>query len=339
MATFSNDANERKDRPMRSCLPLVLLACLLVTPEPAAAGKPTKPASPPPAKAKSEQPSCASLLRLPQNVTLATLSNGLTVIVQENHMAAVATVRSFVKNTGSAYESKNLGAGLSHVLEHVVAGGSTSHRTEKEIEHECGHVDRHDDVLHRLSRQKYPGRHRVDRRRHAAREVRALRVCAGVDGRAAGAGRRRSRSRPRALESALADDLHHASRPPPHRRLSRRAERHDEPDDHGFLPQALRAQQSDLRGGRRREHATGARSGGQAVYGHAAEPRDVRSLRGRAGAAFAPRGLYGNGRCHLRSGAGLAHGETFAPGFIRPRRGRLHSRRGGELAAGRAAEV
>ena len=49
-------------------------------------------------------------------------------------MAPVATVRCFVKNTGSAYEGKNLGAGLSHVLEHVVAGGSTTHRTEKEIE-------------------------------------------------------------------------------------------------------------------------------------------------------------------------------------------------------------
>jgi zinc protease len=81
-----------------------------------------------------ETPHCDSLLRLPDDVTLATLSNGLTVIVQENHVAPVATVRCFVKNTGSAYEGKNLGAGLSHVLEHVVAGGSTSHRTEKEIE-------------------------------------------------------------------------------------------------------------------------------------------------------------------------------------------------------------
>ncbi len=49
-------------------------------------------------------------------------------------MAPVATVRCFVKNTGSAYEGKNLGAGLSHVLEHVVAGGTTTHRTKEEIE-------------------------------------------------------------------------------------------------------------------------------------------------------------------------------------------------------------
>ena len=74
------------------------------------------------------------VLKLADEVTLATLSNGLTVIVQENHASPVATVRCAVKNTGSAYEGKNLGAGLSHVLEHVVAGGSTIHRDEKEIE-------------------------------------------------------------------------------------------------------------------------------------------------------------------------------------------------------------
>jgi zinc protease len=82
----------------------------------------------------SESPTRESVLQLPEAVTLATLSNGLTVIVQENHVAPVATVRCFVRNTGSAYEGKNLGAGLSHVLEHVVAAGTTTHRTEKEIE-------------------------------------------------------------------------------------------------------------------------------------------------------------------------------------------------------------
>ena len=75
-----------------------------------------------------------STRRLPNSVTLATLSNGLTVIVQENHVAPVATVRCYVKNTGSAFEGRHLGAGLSHVLEHVVAGGSTTRRSENEIE-------------------------------------------------------------------------------------------------------------------------------------------------------------------------------------------------------------
>ena len=92
------------------------------------------PAASPAAAGKPEPLRYTNLRRLPDEVTLATLSNGLTVIVQENHAAPVATVRCFVKNTGSAYEGKNLGAGLSHVLEHVVAGGTTTHRSEKEIE-------------------------------------------------------------------------------------------------------------------------------------------------------------------------------------------------------------
>lgn len=82
---------------------------------------------------RNEPARYTSVQRLPDDITLATLSNGLTVIVQENHFAPVATVRCFVKNTGSAYESKHLGAGLSHVLEHVVAGGTTTRRPEKEI--------------------------------------------------------------------------------------------------------------------------------------------------------------------------------------------------------------
>ena len=101
---------------------MMLAACLLLGLELAIVG------------AEPERPACVSFLRLPDNVTVASLSNGLTVIVQENHTAPVATVRCYVKNTGSAFEGKNLGAGLSHVLEHVAAGGSTTRRTEKEVE-------------------------------------------------------------------------------------------------------------------------------------------------------------------------------------------------------------
>ncbi len=71
---------------------------------------------------------------LPDQVTLAELDNGLTVIVQENHVAPVATVRCYVNQTGSAYEAQWLGAGISHVVEHIVSGGSTSQRTEAQIE-------------------------------------------------------------------------------------------------------------------------------------------------------------------------------------------------------------
>lgn len=75
----------------------------------------------------------ASRQSLGKGVTLARITNGLTVIVQENHSAPVATVRCYVRNTGSAYEGKDLGAGLSHMLEHLVAGGTTTKRTETQI--------------------------------------------------------------------------------------------------------------------------------------------------------------------------------------------------------------
>ena len=86
------------------------------------------------AKTVAAAPTYTRMEKLPGQITLATLSNGLTVIVQENHTAAVATVRCYVKNTGGAFESKYLGMGISHLLEHLVAGGTTTSRTEKEIE-------------------------------------------------------------------------------------------------------------------------------------------------------------------------------------------------------------
>lgn len=75
----------------------------------------------------------ASKQSLGKGVTLARITNGMTVIVQENHSAPVATVRCYVHNTGSAYEGRHLGAGLSHMLEHLVSGGSTKKRTETQI--------------------------------------------------------------------------------------------------------------------------------------------------------------------------------------------------------------
>ncbi len=102
----------------------VVAFCLLFLP---ASGLPA-------AEVKPAMPQFTSVRHLAENVTLASLDNGLTVIVQENHAAPVATVRCYVKNTGSAFEGRYLGAGLSHVLEHVVAGGTTVHHSEKEIE-------------------------------------------------------------------------------------------------------------------------------------------------------------------------------------------------------------
>jgi zinc protease len=61
---------------------------------------------------------------------VSVLRNGMTVIVKRVPSPAVA-VRGLV-GTGGVYEGKWLGGGLSHLLEHLVAGGSSERRTEAE---------------------------------------------------------------------------------------------------------------------------------------------------------------------------------------------------------------
>jgi zinc protease len=51
------------------------------------------------------------------------LPNGLTIIVQEDHSAPVASVQAWCA-TGSMYEDQHLGAGLSHILEHMLFKGT-----------------------------------------------------------------------------------------------------------------------------------------------------------------------------------------------------------------------
>ncbi len=52
-----------------------------------------------------------------------TLDNGLEIIVQEDHSSPVASVQVWV-DTGSIDEDKHLGAGLSHILEHMLFKGT-----------------------------------------------------------------------------------------------------------------------------------------------------------------------------------------------------------------------
>lgn len=63
-----------------------------------------------------------------------TYDNGLTVYLIHDPTASIVSVRTFV-NVGSATEKNYLGTGISHYLEHVVAGGSTTSRTEKTYKH------------------------------------------------------------------------------------------------------------------------------------------------------------------------------------------------------------
>ena len=61
---------------------------------------------------------------------VSVLRNGL-VVVAKRVPSPVCTVRGYCF-TGGVYEGKWLGGGLSHLLEHLVAGGSNGRRTEAE---------------------------------------------------------------------------------------------------------------------------------------------------------------------------------------------------------------
>lgn len=62
-------------------------------------------------------------VKVSSDTTVAELENGMTVIVKPIHTAPVVCVQSHVK-TGGLYEEKWLGAGLSHLVEHLVAKGA-----------------------------------------------------------------------------------------------------------------------------------------------------------------------------------------------------------------------
>jgi zinc protease len=59
------------------------------------------------------------------------LKNGLTLLVHQQPSAEVVSTQVFVR-AGSALEGKYMRAGLSHYLEHVVAGGTTRSFTEEQ---------------------------------------------------------------------------------------------------------------------------------------------------------------------------------------------------------------
>ena len=60
------------------------------------------------------------------------LKNGLTVLIREIHTSRVVSCQVFVK-AGSINEDEYFHGGLSHYLEHIVSGGTTSQLTEEEI--------------------------------------------------------------------------------------------------------------------------------------------------------------------------------------------------------------
>ncbi|MDF9831887.1 zinc protease [Ereboglobus sp. PH5-5] len=82
-----------------------------------------------PSKTKSDFDLLNTFWREP--VARTVLPNGLTVLVKPDHSAPVASVQVWVR-TGSIHEGENLGAGLSHYLEHMLFKG-TKRRAAREI--------------------------------------------------------------------------------------------------------------------------------------------------------------------------------------------------------------
>jgi len=80
---------------------------------------------------------------LPPGVRIATLENGLVVIVREDHSAPVVSAQAWCM-AGSVHEGKWLGAGLSHVLEHMLFKGTTTRsgtRIDQEVQEAGGYMN------------------------------------------------------------------------------------------------------------------------------------------------------------------------------------------------------
>jgi zinc protease len=80
---------------------------------------------------------------MPPGVVLTTLDSGLTVIVREDHSAPVVSAQAWCKS-GSVHEGPWLGAGLSHLLEHMLFKGTTTRagsRIDQEVQEAGGYMN------------------------------------------------------------------------------------------------------------------------------------------------------------------------------------------------------
>src|SRR4051812_42997868 len=74
---------------------------------------------------------------------MVTLENGLVIIVREDHSAPVVSAQAWCE-TGSIHEDKWIGAGLSHVLEHMLFKGTTTRagsRIDQEVQEAGGYMN------------------------------------------------------------------------------------------------------------------------------------------------------------------------------------------------------
>src|SRR5260370_22254352 len=80
---------------------------------------------------------------IPPGVKLTTLDNGLTIIVREDHSAPVVSAQAWCM-AGSIHEGPWLGAGMSHVLEHMLFKGTTTRpgsRIDQEVQEAGGYMN------------------------------------------------------------------------------------------------------------------------------------------------------------------------------------------------------
>src|SRR6516164_1143465 len=91
----------------------------------------------------STQSNSGVIPSVPPGVTMTTLDNGLTLIVREDHSAPVVSAQAWCM-AGIIHEGKWLGAGMSHVLEHMLFKGTTTRpgsRIDQEVQEAGGYMN------------------------------------------------------------------------------------------------------------------------------------------------------------------------------------------------------
>jgi zinc protease len=95
------------------------------------------------ANKSANSPNNGVIPSMPPGVKLTTLENGLTIIIREDHSAPVVSAQAWCM-AGSIHEGKWLGAGLSHVLEHMLFKGTTTRpgsRIDQEVQEAGGYMN------------------------------------------------------------------------------------------------------------------------------------------------------------------------------------------------------
>lgn len=95
------------------------------------------------APAKETAPAKNTPVLPDNNAQFFTLPNGLTLIVDEDHSSPVASVQAWC-GTGSIHEADQMGAGLSHILEHMLFKGTKTRgggEIARQIQDQGGYIN------------------------------------------------------------------------------------------------------------------------------------------------------------------------------------------------------